>query len=58
MLQDEANIAAYQDVFLVSACISLLTIVPGMLRKSQKRAPAESPAPQTVTVEERAIRLR
>jgi len=58
MLQEEANIAAYQDVFLISACISVFTIIPGMLRKSQKRAPAESPAPQTVAVEERALKPR
>lgn len=32
MLQ-EATTAAYQDVFLISAAISLITIVPGLLRK-------------------------
>jgi EmrB/QacA subfamily drug resistance transporter len=33
MLQ-EATTAAYQDVFLISAAISLISIVPGLLRKA------------------------
>lgn len=50
LMQDEATTAAYQDVFLCSAVISLLTILPGLLRKSSAaaRVEAKSPQPQPV----------
>ncbi len=55
MIQDEANVAAYQDVFLVSALISLATILPGLLRTSDKR-PQEAPVePQPVTAEVKVL---
>ena len=38
MMLQEAAIAAYQDVFLLSALISLCTIIPGLLRKSAPRS--------------------
>jgi EmrB/QacA subfamily drug resistance transporter len=42
ILQDDATVAAYQDVFLCSAFISLLTILPGLLRQA---APKKEPRP-------------
>jgi EmrB/QacA subfamily drug resistance transporter len=58
MLQDEASIAAYQDIFLVSAFISLFTILPGLLRQSEKRAPSARVEPQAVGAGARAPRAR
>jgi EmrB/QacA subfamily drug resistance transporter len=58
MMQDEASIAAYQDVFLFSAFLSLFAILPGLLRKSEPRPQPASAEPQTVAVEERALRSR
>lgn len=55
MMQEEASIAAYQDVFFCSALISLVTILPALLRTSERRAQPESVAPQTVAVGERAL---
>jgi MFS transporter, DHA2 family, multidrug resistance protein len=54
MMQDEATIAAYQDVFLISALISLCTIVPGLLRTTDKRHQPAPAAPQPVATGERA----
>jgi len=54
MMQDEASIAAYQDVFLFSAFLSLFTILPGLLRKAERRPQPASAEPQTVAVGERA----
>lgn len=56
LLQDQASIAAYQDVFIVSACISLVSILPGLLRKAVRRTPPVQVAPQTVEVQARALR--
>jgi EmrB/QacA subfamily drug resistance transporter len=37
MMLEEAAIAAYQDFFLVSACISLFTLIPGLMRKATSK---------------------
>lgn len=50
MMQDEASIAAYQDVFLFSAFLSLFAILPGLLRKAEPRPQPESVEPQIVGV--------
>ncbi len=51
MLMGEATILAYQDIFLLSAFISLFNIIPGLLRsrKRPERAEATAPAPTPVT---------
>jgi hypothetical protein len=54
MMQDEASIAAYQDVFLFSAFLSLFTILPGLLRKAELRLQPANAELQTVAVGERA----
>jgi DHA2 family multidrug resistance protein len=54
MMQGEAGILAYQDIFVVSAFISLFTIVPGLLRKSVSRPREESVTPTSVATGERA----
>jgi hypothetical protein len=38
MMLEEAAIAAYQDFFLVSAFISLFSILPGLLRKTARKS--------------------
>lgn len=58
MMQDEATIAAYQDVFVLSALISLVTILPGLLRTSEKRPQPAPAAPQAVGTAERAVESR
>ena len=58
MLQEEASIAAYQDVFLCSALLSLCAILPGLLRTSARRTPSGSVEPPTVALEERTPGLR
>lgn len=44
MLEDGAAVAAYQDVFLCSAFISLFTIVPGLLRQAARQKEPEQAA--------------
>ena len=58
MMQDEASIAAYQDVFLFSALLSLFTILPGLLRQAERRAQPKSVEPQTVAAGKRALGSR
>jgi hypothetical protein len=47
MLQEEASIAAYQDVFLCSAFLSLCALLPGLLRTSARRTPSGGAEPPT-----------
>ena len=58
VMQNEASIAAYQDVFLCSALISLCSILPGLLRQPARRGRAQGVAPQTASVGEGALRSR
>lgn len=43
IMQQEANVAAYQDVFLFSAFLSLFSLVPGLLQTSSRRAVSNVP---------------
>ena len=45
LLHEEATIAAYQDVFLYSALLSLAAILPALLRTAARRAPAGRAVP-------------
>ena len=45
LLHEEASIAAYQDVFLYSALLSLAAILPALLRTAARRAPAGRAVP-------------
>lgn len=37
MMIEEATVLAYQDIFLLSTCIALFNIIPGLIRKSTRR---------------------
>jgi hypothetical protein len=50
LMQQEANVAAYQDVFLCSAFISLFTILPGLLRSAAPRTRTETAVPKKAPV--------
>ncbi|MGE3538013.1 MAG: DHA2 family efflux MFS transporter permease subunit [Candidatus Tectimicrobiota bacterium] len=57
LLENDATVAAYQDVFLCSALISLFTILPGLLRQSAaKKEPEAEAAP--VTAGETSVKAR
>lgn len=58
ILQHEANVAAYQDVFLCSAFISLFSILPGLFRASAARTRKESLAPHTAAAQPSSLKVR
>jgi DHA2 family multidrug resistance protein len=58
LMQQEANVAAYQDVFLCSAFIALFSILPGLFRASVARARKEPLGPHTAAAEPSSLQAR
>jgi hypothetical protein len=54
MLFEEATISAYQDIFILSGFISLFNILPALLRKRGRKAPAPTAATDAVEQPQRS----
>lgn len=58
MIHNDATVAAYQDVFVCSALISLFTIVPGLLRQAPAKGKAEPTQTTPVATGQVPVKVR